>query len=312
MNVIETRDLSKSYKKFFSFRKFVALDRLNLDVPEGSIFGFLGLNGAGKTTTIKLLLALAYPSGGTGTLLGKPIGNVKIKERIGFLPEEAYYQRHLTATAFLDFMGKALHMDSSHRKKRISELLHLVGLGDKGSSKMSTFSKGMLQRIGVAQALLNDPDLVILDEPLTGLDPKGRAELKYIMSTLKEKGKTVFFSSHILSDVQSICDHVAILNRGRLIYQGLIEDLLSVETIEIRAQNVPATVVEKIEKIAKSISKEGTEWIFSAADDGVRGEILRILHEGNLQEESVSLCYAELEPVFLELIEKDNQNRDNS
>lgn len=309
MLAIETSGLTKSYRKLLSFSKMVALEDLDLSVPTGSVFGFLGLNGAGKTTTIKLLLGLSYPSKGGGLVLGKPLGDVQAKEKIGFLPEEAYFQRHLTARAFLDFCGKTFHLDSQTRKKRIEEMLKLVSMEEKGNTKLCHFSKGMLQRIGLAQALMNDPDLAILDEPLTGLDPKGRAQLKDIMLGLKARGKTVFFSSHILSDVQAICDCVAIVNRGHLIFQGEISGLLQVDHIQIRARGVPTALIEIIEKKSAGMSKDGDVWLFNAASEEKKLEILEILHDNNLKEESITLNYKDLEPVFLEKIEENNKKR---
>ncbi len=309
MYAIETQGLTKVYKKFFSLKKISALEDLDLAVPTGSIFGFLGLNGAGKTTTIKMLLGLSHPSRGEGWVLGKRLGDVEAKGKIGFLPEEAYFQRHLNSTEFLDFCGRTLHMNSEARKKRIGELLELVGLKDKAKTKLLNFSKGMLQRIGVAQALMNEPDLVIFDEPLTGLDPVGRTQLKEIMKGLKREGKTVFFSSHILSDVQEICDWVTILNKGQRIFQGKIYELLHPDHYEIRAASVPATVVEEIEKVTTELRKEGQEWIFSAENETARDRIVELLHKNSLKEMGISVSYAELEPVFLEKIAENNKER---
>lgn len=310
MHAIETRDLTKHYKKFWSLKKVSALENLNLTVPTGSVFGFLGLNGAGKTTTIKLLLGLSYPSAGSGAVLGQPLGDVKAKEKIGFLPEEAYYQKHLTAIDFLNFCGKTLHLERGVRKKRIAEMLELVSMQDKGHQKLSQFSKGMLQRVGVAQALLNDPDLVIFDEPLTGLDPKGRSQLKDIMKKLKDAGKTVFFSSHILSDVQEICDHVAILNRGQLIFQGSISELVEVDQRSIRVSNLPVKYLEKLENLSESMGKEGDIWSFEASSEEQKAKILQFLHKNDLKEESILISYKELEPIFLEKIEANNRERE--
>jgi ABC-2 type transport system ATP-binding protein len=309
LDAIETRGLTKDYKKFFSFSKNRALDNLDLNVPTGSVFGFLGLNGAGKTTTIKLLLGLAYPTAGGGSLLGRPLGDVKAKEKIGFLPEEAYFQRHLTATEFLHFCARTLHMDNDLRKKRTQEMLELVSMTEKAHTKLLHFSKGMLQRIGVAQALLNDPDLVIFDEPLTGLDPKGRAELKEIMLSLQRRGKTVFFSSHILSDVQAISDYVAIMNRGQLIFQGEISELLDVDTIDISLEQVPAVHLEVLEKMTDGFTKNGAYWVFSLTSEQKKAEMLAYLEKNKLKVSGESISYKELEPVFLEKIEANSKER---
>ena len=310
MDAIETRGLTKDYKKFFSFqKKNRALDDLDLTVPSGSVFGFLGLNGAGKTTTIKLLLGLAYPTGGDGSVLGRPLGDTKAKEKIGFLPEEAYFQRHLTAVEFLNFCARTLHMDNDLRRRRVEEMLALVSMTEKANVKLMNFSKGMLQRVGVAQALLNDPDLVIFDEPLTGLDPMGRAELKEIMLELKSRGKTVFFSSHILSDVQAISDRVAIMNRGQLIYQGLVSELLDIDTIDLTVDHVPASHLDVLEKMSTSLSKQQGSWIFSLSDTQQKKEIEGYLLKENLKVSSTAIAYRELEPVFLSKIEENNRQR---
>ena len=286
-----------------------ALEDLDLQVPSGCVFGFLGLNGAGKTTTIKLLLGLAYPTAGSGSVLGRPIGDVKAKEKIGFLPEEAYFQRHLSAIDFLNFCARTLHMEPEFRKERVQQMLKLVGMEDKAKTKLLHFSKGMLQRIGVAQALLNDPDLIIFDEPLTGLDPKGRTELKDIMLGLKERGKTVFFSSHILSDVQAICDRIAILNKGRMIFQGKVDDILEPEAMHLFCREVPALHIEPLEKISGGISKDGEFWQFQADDDRQKKEIEAYMAKNSLKLDRISISYSDLEPVFLERIEADNQER---
>lgn len=309
MDAIETRGLTKDFKKFFSFQKNRALDHLDLTVPSGCVFGFLGLNGAGKTTTIKLLLGLAYPTEGEGSVLGRPLGDIKAKEKIGFLPEEAYFQRHLTAVEFLNFCARTLHMDDKLRKSRVEEMLALVSMTEKANTKLMNFSKGMLQRVGVAQALLNDPDLIIFDEPLTGLDPMGRSELKDIMKGLKERGKTVFFSSHILSDVQAISDQVAIMNKGQLIYQGLVSELLDVDTIDLKIEAVPAQNLETLEKMSDSLSKEAGKWVFTVSTQKQRKELEGYLTKENLKLESTAISYKELEPVFLSKIEENNRQR---
>jgi ABC-2 type transport system ATP-binding protein len=309
LDAIETRGLGKSYSKFFSFKKTMALEDLDLNVPTGGIFGFLGLNGAGKTTTIKILLGLSHATSGSGSVLGRPLGDVKAKEKIGFLPEEAYFQRHLTAVEFLNFCARTLHMEADLRKSRIEEMLALVSMSDKANVKLSQFSKGMLQRVGVAQALLNDPDLVIFDEPLTGLDPKGRSQLKDIMVSLQKRGKTVFFSSHILSDVQAICDHVAILNRGHRIFQGQISDLLEIKKYDLKFSNIPSKYLDALEKISEGLAKDGDGWTIQAATEEQKAKICRSLEKVNIKPSGVSIVYKDLEPVFLERIEANNKER---
>jgi ABC-2 type transport system ATP-binding protein len=203
---------------------------VSFEVHEGEIFGFLGPNGAGKSTTIKILLEIIFPSQGEAKLFGKPIGVSETKSRIGFLAENPYFYDYLTAKRFLEFHGGLYGMSSQALTRRIPEVLELVGMRGTENIRLRFFSKGMLQRIGLAQAILHDPDLVILDEPMTGLDPVGRKEVRDLMIELKSRGKTVFFSTHILSDVESICDRVAILNLGKLLSCGNLNDLLSVDS----------------------------------------------------------------------------------
>jgi ABC-2 type transport system ATP-binding protein len=227
MFVIETRDLSKTYgRRWLAKPKPPSLDHLTLNVPEGVIFGFLGPNGAGKSTTIKILLGLVHPSGGSAHLLGQPVSDHLVRGRVGYLPENPAFPTHLKAAEFLRMMGKVHKMPGDQLKDRAIECLKLVGLSDKADATIREFSRGMLQRLGIAQSLVNRPSLVILDEPLNGLDPYGRRDLKRIFLNLKSEGCTVFFSSHILSDAQDLCDHVSVLNRGKLIADGDIDAVM--------------------------------------------------------------------------------------
>ncbi len=227
-NVIETTDLTKVYGGgWFRKKPAASLDRLNLHVPAGKIFGFLGPNGAGKSTTIKILLGLVFPTGGHATILGEPVNNEAVRARVGYLPENPSFPTHLRAGEFLRQMAKVHKVPGGQIDGRVSHCLNLVGLADRADSAIKEFSRGMLQRIGIAQALVNKPDLVILDEPLNGLDPYGRRDLKRIFLDLKSSGCTVFFSSHILSDAEDLCDHIAIVNRGHRIADGATRDLLA-------------------------------------------------------------------------------------
>src|SRR5437763_8979409 len=230
---IETRGLGKSYRGGIRRRPFTAVEALDLRVPRGQVFGFLGPNGAGKTTTIMMLLGNVRPSRGRGWVLGEPIGHVEAKRRLGFLPEKFQFHDFLQADEFLDLHGKLYGMSPRRRRQRIGEALELVGLADRRQSRLSQFSKGMQQRIGLAQALLHEPDLVILDEPTSALDPIGRRQVRDIILHLKERGATVFLTSPLLSEVERSCDHVSILNPGRLVREGTLDQLLA-----------PASVVE--------------------------------------------------------------------
>ncbi|MGA0162998.1 MAG: ABC transporter ATP-binding protein [Bdellovibrionota bacterium] len=230
MRLIEVSGLSKFYKQhFWSTRKKV-LNDVSFHVEAGEIFGFLGPNGSGKSTTIKILLEIIFPSSGSAKLLEKPLGDRGVKRQIGFLPENPYFYDYLTAEQFLRFHGHLQQMSGRQLSKRIPEVLDVVGMRGTAKYRLRSFSKGMLQRVGLAQAILHDPKLVILDEPMTGLDPIGRKEVRDIMIDLRQQGKTVFFSTHILSDVESICDRVAILNKGNLLSCGRLDELVSVES----------------------------------------------------------------------------------
>ncbi len=225
---IEISGLTKDFEVGFLKKKPVrALDGLSLEVPKGLIFGFLGPNGAGKTTTLKLLMGLLRPTSGSARILGEPISNVAMHSRIGYLPEQAYFYDYLTARELMHYFGRLGGIDDRTLSARIPEVLARVGLDESAFDRqLRKFSKGMLQRAGLAQAIVNDPEVVFLDEPMSGLDPIGRRHVRDLILELRDSGKTVFFSSHILSDVEALCDEVAILNRGRLVEKGRLADIL--------------------------------------------------------------------------------------
>jgi len=235
-NVIEIKNLTKSYGWFLWKRKVPALDRLTLSVPKGGVFGFLGPNGAGKTTTIRLLMDLIHPSSGEAFVLGRPPSDVAVKGRVGFLPDSPSFNSYLTAREFLDLCAKLLAVPSGERRSRINEVLEIVGMSKHADSKLGAFSRGMTQRVGIAQAILNRPELLILDEPLVGLDPHGRQELKEIIASQKSEGTNVFFCSHILSDVERMCDHIGILCDGKLLCCGSTDELLSHTGIRVHVK----------------------------------------------------------------------------
>jgi ABC-2 type transport system ATP-binding protein len=227
MAAIEISGLSKDYLVgFFRKRRFRALDKLSLRVERGEVFGFLGPNGAGKTTTLKILTGLIFPSEGTATILGHPAGLPEAFLHAGFLPENPYFYDYLTPEELLDYFARFFPFTPEHRKQRRDEVLEQVGLAEFRDRPLRKFSKGMLQRVGIAQAILHEPDIVMLDEPMSGLDPMGRHEVRELILQLKAAGKTVFFSTHILSDAEALCDRIAILNRGRLVGVGQISELL--------------------------------------------------------------------------------------
>jgi ABC-2 type transport system ATP-binding protein len=229
MAVVETWNLNKIYRTgFWLNQKVQSLTNCSLSVQSGETFGLLGPNGAGKTTLLKILLGVIRPTNGRAVLLGKPIGDRATKQRVGYLPENAYFYDFLTAWEFLTFVGGVFQISKPILNKRIATTFDLVGLDQKTAKKkqLRQYSKGMLQRVGMAQALINDPELVFLDEPMSGLDPLGRYQVREIILSLKEQGKTIFFNSHILTDVEQICDRIAILARGELLCVGSLEEIL--------------------------------------------------------------------------------------
>lgn len=234
MHAIEINNLSKSYPVGFWKKQFrPALQGLSLTVETGETFGFIGPNGAGKTTTLKLLMGIIYPTAGSATILGASINDPETKRRIGFLPEQPYFYDYLNAPELLDYYAELSGVSRDVRKKRIPELLERVGLGDVGKKQLRKFSKGMLQRVGIAQAIIHDPELVFLDEPMSGLDPIGRHEIRELIQGLKDEGKTIFFSTHILSDVEALCDRVAVVHKGELRGIGVINDLRSSDSTKV-------------------------------------------------------------------------------
>jgi len=225
---LATHDLTKDFAiGFWRKRPYRALDRLTIEVEAGDVFGFLGPNGAGKTTTLKLLMQLVYPTSGRAEMLGRPVGDLSVKRRIGYLPENPYFYDYLTAEELLVYFAGLLGFRGRAGRDRASRLLDEVGIGAERTLQLRKFSKGMLQRVGIAQALINDPELVILDEPMSGLDPLGRRDVRALILRLRDRGCTVFFSSHVLSDAEALCNRVAILAKGRLVATGRLADILA-------------------------------------------------------------------------------------
>jgi ABC-2 type transport system ATP-binding protein len=228
MDAIRTESLTKHYPVgFWRPRSYVALDALTLEVRQGEVFGFLGPNGAGKTTTLKLLMQLTYPSSGRAEILGRPVGDVSVKRRIGYLPENPYFYDYLSAEELLQYFAGLFGYAAADRRRRVATLLDEVGIGAERRLQLRKFSKGMLQRVGIAQAIINDPEVVFFDEPMSGLDPLGRREIRELILRLRDRGCTVFFSSHVLSDAEALCSRVAILASGRLAAAGELSDILA-------------------------------------------------------------------------------------
>jgi len=242
--VIETFGLRKEYGER------VAVADLTLRVEEGEVFGFLGPNGAGKTTSVKMLMGLIHPTGGTARILGKPLGDLEARTQLGFLPELFRFHDWLRGEELLDLHGRLYGMSRAERRRRIPEVLKLVGLADVGHQRVRTYSKGMQQRIGIAQALLNNPRVVFLDEPTSALDPLGRRDVRELILRLKQEGVTVFLNSHLLSEVESVCDRVAIVNHGRVVATGPMDALLNQElTVEFRLGVLPDAVLARLRQL---------------------------------------------------------------
>jgi ABC-2 type transport system ATP-binding protein len=248
--VIETRNLSKVYRDFWGRQKVRALKALDLEVRRGEIFGLLGPNGSGKSTTIKLLLGLLFPTSGQALVFDKDASDVAKNERIGYLPEESYLYKFLNAVETLDFYGRLFDMPSNVRTQRVNELISMVGLDWAKRRQLKEYSKGMTRRIGLAQALINDPELILLDEPTTGLDPIGTREMKDLILKLREQGKTVLMCSHLLADVQDVCDRIAILHQGELKELGRVDKLLTVgDVTQIQAGGLSKDAEEEIRAV---------------------------------------------------------------
>jgi ABC-2 type transport system ATP-binding protein len=227
---IRTQALTKDYPVgFWRPRPYRALDALTIEVRPGEVFGFLGPNGAGKTTTLKLLMQLVYPTSGTAEILGRPVGDLDVRRRIGYLPENPYFYDYLTAEELLSYFASLFGYDGAERRTRVTRLLDEVGIAGERRMQLRKFSKGMVQRVGIAQALINDPEVIFLDEPMSGLDPLGRREVRELMLRLRGEGRTIFFSSHILSDAEALCSRVAIVAQGRLTASGALNEILAFE-----------------------------------------------------------------------------------
>ena len=300
MLAVEILGFEKTYNVgFWRKTKKVGLKSLNLEVRQGEVFGFLGPNGAGKTTTLKLLMGLIFPTAGAARILGRDWRDPWSRSRIGFLPEQPYFYDHLTPIELLDYYGSLSGVSAADRRVRIPKLLERVGLADQGRVQLRKFSKGMLQRIGIAQAVLHEPEVVFLDEPMSGLDPIGRREIRDFIQSLNQQGKTVFFSTHILSDAEALCDRVAVLNHGELRSTGVVAELIASSRgrIEVIWQGTEA--LDGVKQLGAQCYVAGD--IVRATLDELRvDEVLTLLRAKHVRLISVNPAGGTLEDFFFQ------------
>ncbi len=299
---VETQGLTKEFRVGFWGKRVRVLSDLNLEVREGEVFGYLGPNGAGKTTTLKLIMGLLKPTSGRVRIFGRDSWDFSIKRRVGFLPENPYFYEYLTGRELLNFYGQLVGLRPVERRDTTERLAKRVNLSEALDLPLRKYSKGMLQRIGLAQALLNDPDLVLLDEPMSGLDPIGRREIRDLIIGLKNQGKTVFFSSHIIPDLELLCDRVGILAGGRLVAQGPLDDMLGarIESIEVTVSRVPPGLVEELDHLLVSLPvTKGERLLLTVKDEGALAELLARLVEAKAAIHAAAPQRESLEEYFL-------------
>ena len=305
MLALETIDLSKDYRLgFWRNRVRRALDRLNLKVEAGEVFGLLGPNGAGKTTTLKLLFRLIFPTSGTARVLGKQLDDLSVRRRVAYLPENPAFYEHLTAQEFLNYVASLFGLPAAQRRRRAGELIDQLGLSTSRNVPLRKFSKGMIQRLGIAQALINDPDVVFLDEPMSGLDPLGRREVREVILRLKERQKTVFFSTHILTDAETLCDQVAVLHHGRLQGCGELGTILrlGVSTTELLLEGPSAQLIAELMPYASSVTRTGERVRLEIPEEKEVPRTLEKILRSNTKLIAVNPVKRSLEDYFVEKI----------
>jgi ABC-2 type transport system ATP-binding protein len=296
---IEIKHLVKKYKSV------VAVNDISLDVYEGEIFGFLGPNGAGKTTTIKTLLGLIFPTAGETLVLGKPAGDIDVKVKISYLPESPYFYEHMTAREVVGFYGGLFGLSGEAKLKRVDQLLDLVGLQNAAGKTLRAFSKGMLQRVGIAQALINDPKVLFFDEPTSGLDPIAHRDIRDLILHLKNEGRTIFLSSHQLSDVELVCDRVSILNKGKIRRMGSVEELIAGGNVEIVAENVKTNDAARaqLKAITSNVEEIGNKMVITAsATTASKNKVLDWVRGNEGDVLSVTQTRRTLEDIFYETV----------
>jgi len=300
-DAVRIRNLRKTFRLGFIPRSREILRGIDVSVDEGQIFGYLGPNGAGKTTTIKCLLDLIHPDAGTIEILGRPASSPRSRAALGFLPENPYFYDYLTAREFLAFTADLFGLGREAKTERIARLLKLVGLERAADLPLRKYSRGMLQRAGLAQALINDPRLVVLDEPLGGMDPLGRKEIRDIIVRFKDEGRTVFFTSHILQDIEMICDRVAIIVGGRIVKEGGLRDLVSEKVLftEVTVAGLPP---QAFAGLGESVSAQGDRVLLKVYDESRVDEVVGLVHDRKGRLLSLSPRTETLEDIFVDTV----------
>ena len=307
MNIISTEALTKEYSgRTFNKEKILALNKFSFNVQQGEIFGLLGPNGAGKTTLVKVLLGITFPTTGKAEVMGKDISDESYKKKTGYLPENHKFPLYMTGEQVLQYYGMLSGLTSDEVHKRTKEYLELVDMGKWGKTKIKKYSKGMMQRLGLAQAMLSEPDLIFLDEPTDGVDPIGRKEIRDVLISLKEKGKTIFLNSHLLSEIELLCDRVAILNKGELIKEGTVDELTSgSDSYTFYTSDMDeGTVNDLLTKYSASISSK-TEFKFKSSSPQDINALIDLLRSRNILILSFYREKNSLEDMFINLIEKE-------
>jgi ABC-2 type transport system ATP-binding protein len=309
MEAIQTQDLTKHYRSgLFKRKNIPALEKVSLSVEQGEIFGLLGPNGAGKTTFVKLILSIVHPTSGTATILDFPLGKRELKEYCGYLPENHRYPGFLTAENTLVFFGRLNGLPETNLKEKAHALLETVGLKDWAKVKTKKFSKGMLQRLGLAQSLINDPKILFLDEPTDGVDPIGRKEIRDLLLSLKARGTTIFLNSHLLSELEMVCDRVAILNKGKVVRLGTIAELTTQKLAYVLQLSSPVTkeIREQLQQTILPIEYNNTSLVVSLHDKSELNRIIDILRAGGIGIESMNQQKTSLEDYFIQIMKGEN------
>jgi ABC-2 type transport system ATP-binding protein len=299
---IATEGLTKVFRNRWTGKEIRAVDGISLQVQRGSTFGLLGPNGAGKTTFVKLLLSCAHPTAGRATVFGRDSREPEARRVIGYLPENHRFPTYMTGAGMLDFYGALSGMDAASRRKRIPELLSIVGLDTWGGVRVGKYSKGMLQRVGLAQALMHEPTLLVLDEPSDGVDPIGRRQIRDILHALEEKGVTIFLNSHLLSEVELFCRDVAIIHRGKVALEGTVKDLTAGSGYRVEAEHVPEQLQTDLRARARAVAQRNgsVEFLFSNRDEANRA--VDLLRAGQCEIETVARTHSTLEDVFVRTV----------